>query len=47
MKLEGRAGRTKASKNGEIKRVAIMRRTINDLPDDHDHVDYIYSEQEC
>ena len=50
MELEGKAGWTKASKNGEIKRVAIMRRTINDLPDDHDdddHVDYIYSEQEC
>ena len=49
MELEGKAGWTKASKNGEIKRVAIMRRTINDLLDDHDHddVDYIYSEQEC
>ena len=50
MELEGKAERTKASKNGEIKRVAIMRRTINDLLDDHDdddHVDYIYSEQEC
>ena len=45
MELEGKAGWTKASKNGEIKRVAIMRRTINDLLDD-DHVIFTMSKND-